>query len=160
AAVAGIPVVRTMLRRTAALPGVRDIDLRDGPALLLEFLAGHSGPLLLLGDDAAALAEHPAAELLTRFLGVAGDGQYLVLGCRLEVAVRSHRGPIAEAAAFRTGVLLGADAVDAAVLGAVLPRRRTPARPGNGHLVLAGDSCPVQLADSHLGVQGNILEPC
>ncbi|MGI8417379.1 MAG: FtsK/SpoIIIE domain-containing protein [Nakamurella sp.] len=158
AAAAGTPVVRTTLRRTAALPGVQDIDLRGGSAPLLEFLAEHTGPLLLVGDDAVALAEHSAAELLTRFLGVAGDGQYLLLGCRLEAAVRSHRGPIAETAAFRTGVLLGADAVDAAVLGTVLPRRRAPARPGNGHLVLAGDSCPIQLADSHRGASGNILD--
>ncbi|MDQ6658532.1 MAG: FtsK/SpoIIIE domain-containing protein [Actinomycetota bacterium] len=158
AASAGIPVVRTTLRQAAALPGVRNLDLRGGSAPLLEFLAGHSGPLLLLADDAAALSEHPAAELLTRFLAVAGEGQYLVLGCRLEVAVRSHRGPIAEAAAFRTGVLLGADAMDAAVLGAVLPRRRTPSRPGNGHLVLAGNSSPVQLADSLPRVPGNNLQ--
>lgn len=159
AASAGIPVARTLLRPTAPLACARDIDLRPGPAPLLKFLAEHTGPLLLVGDDAAQLAEHPAAELLTRFLGVAGAGQYLALGCALDVAVRSHRGPIAETAAFRTGVLLGADAFDGAVLGAVLPRRRTAARPGNGHLVLGGSACPVQVADADPAVDGNMVAP-
>ncbi len=148
AAAAGIRTVRLTIRATAPLPGVRDIDLRAGTDPLLTFLAGHTGPLLLVGDNAEELAEQPVAELLLQFLAVAGAGQYLALGTRLDRALRSHRGPIAETAAFRTGVLLGADAMDGIVLDTVLPKRRVPAAPGRGHLVTAGAAVAVQVAQA------------
>lgn len=146
AAAAGIHTVRVTIRPTASLPGVRDIDLRAGPDPLRSFLAGHTGPLLLVGDNAEELTDQPAAELLLRFLAVAGAGQYLALGTRLDRALRSHRGPIAETAAFRTGVLLGADAMDGIVLDTVLPKRRTPAAAGRGHLITAGVAVALQVA--------------
>ena len=143
---AGIPTVRLLLRAAPPLPGARDLDLRVGPDPLSAFLAGHQGPLLIVGDDADHLVEHPAGELLSRYLTVAGTGQYMALGVRLDRAVRSHRGPIAETAAFRTGILLGADSLDGAVLDAALPKRRTLPPPGRGHLVISGAVQPVQLA--------------
>ncbi len=143
---AGIPTSRLLLRPTAPLAGARELDLRPGPDELLEFLARHQGPLLLIADDADQLAEHPAGELLSRYLTVARSGQYLALGTRLDRALRSHRGPIAEAAAFRTGILLGADQLDGAVLDAALPKRRIVPPPGRGHLVVSGTVQPVQVA--------------
>ncbi|WP_029138759.1 FtsK/SpoIIIE domain-containing protein [Nakamurella lactea] len=146
AAAAGIRVVRATLRPAEPVPGVADLDLRGGAAPLVTLLAGHQGRLLLLADDADRFADHPAGEVLVRFLTVAGAGQYLALGVRLDLAARSHRGLVAEAAAFRTGVLLGADAVDGTVLETALPRRRVPAAPGRGHWVLAGHPTEVQIA--------------
>lgn len=143
---AGIPTVRLLLRTAPPLPGAQDLDLRAGPDPLSRFLAGHQGPLLIVADNADQLVEHPAGELLSRYLTVAGTGQYLALGVRLDLAARSHRGPIAETAAFRTGILLGADSLDGSVLDAVLPKRRTLPPAGRGHLVISGAVQPVQLA--------------
>jgi S-DNA-T family DNA segregation ATPase FtsK/SpoIIIE len=146
AAASGLTVIRPTLRPAPPLPAVRDIDLRPGAELLRRELAEHEGPVLLVVDDADRLIEHPAADLFIRFLGVAARGQYLALGVRLDHAVRSHRGLIAEVAAFRTGVLLGVDAVDAGVLDTSLPRRRGPAPPGRGHLVINGTPTAIQIA--------------
>ncbi len=151
AAAAGIPVLRTYLGTVAALPdgagpSVTTVDLRDDPESLRAALVAHRGPLLLVVDDADEVSELPAAELLVRFLAVAGPAQHLLLGARLDRALRAHRGPIAEAATFHRGLLLQAGATDGTLLGATLPRRRPQVTPGRGHLVDADRVVPIQVA--------------
>jgi S-DNA-T family DNA segregation ATPase FtsK/SpoIIIE len=145
AAAAGVPVLRASQRPVAGLPGVRDVDLRRGSAELMDLLHAHDGPLLLVADEVDGWRDTDTS-LLERFLVAAGTGQQLALGCRLDRALRSLRGPVAEVAALRTGILLGADASDGAVLGTVLPRRRSPALPGRGHLVVDGVAQVLQVA--------------
>jgi S-DNA-T family DNA segregation ATPase FtsK/SpoIIIE len=154
---AGIPVVRPHYRPLSPLSGARDVDLRQGPTALGRLLADHQGPILLLADDLGE-ADSPVddsgrwgsvAALLERFVTVAGPGQYLALGTRLDRALRAHRGPTAEVAALRSGVLLQADSADGALLDAVLPRRRGPVLPGRGHLIRAGTATRLQVADPH-----------
>ncbi len=122
-----------------------EIDVHADCLALQEMLAAHRGPLLLIADDAHAWPEH-AAQLFERFLAVAGAGQYLAVGSRMDYAIRSQRGAVAEAAAFRTGVLLQADGSDGALLDAALPRVRGHRVPGRGHLVLGGTVKSVQIA--------------
>lgn len=145
AAAAKIRVLRACSRPVRALPGVQDVDLRRGTTELVELLVEHHGPLLLVVDEVDCWRETDAG-LLDRFLSAAGTGQHLALGCRLDRALRSLRGPVAEVAALRTGVLLGADASDGALLGTVVPRRRGPATPGRGHLVVDGVAQVLQVA--------------
>lgn len=151
AAAAGLPAARVLTgdHRPHPLPGVRDLRQPAEVATegeLLTFLAAHEGPLLLAVDDADRLTDTSLGEVLTRFLSVAGRQQFLALGARLDEAGRTHRGPIAATAGFRTGVLLGADSFDGAVLGAQVPRRTGPARTGRGHLVIEGVAQQVQVA--------------
>ncbi len=147
AAAAGIRVLRGCLRPATALPGVRDVDLRRGTAELVDLLVDHEGPLLLVVDEVESWRDIDAG-LLERFLSAVGSGQHLALGCRLDRALRSLRGPVAEVAALRTGVLLGADASDGALLGTVIPRRRGPGAPGRGHLVIDGVAQVLQVAQA------------
>ncbi len=142
---AGIRVVRGSHRPVSPLPGVLDIDLRAGTAGLRTVLAEHQGSILLVADDVPDWSE-TGADLLERFVTVAGPGQYLALGCRLDLALRAHRGPIAEVAALRSGVLLQAEAADGALLDARIPRRTGPFRAGQGHLVHRGEAVPIQVA--------------
>lgn len=142
----GLPVVRLLLRAEPACPGVIDLDLRAGATALQQLLSAHQGPLVLLADRADDLAENAAADLLTRYLSTAVSGQILVLGSRLDRAVRATRGLIAEAAAHRCGVLLQADGPDGRLLDVTLPRRRGPLPAGRGHLVLHGSATPIQIA--------------
>ncbi len=141
----GLPVVRLLLRPEPGMPGVADLDLRGGIEILSNHLAGHDGPLVLLADRADELVDHPAAALLLRYLSMAGPGQTLVLGTRLDRAARATRGLLAEVAAYRTGVLLHADAADGRVLDVVLPRRRGPLPAGRGHLVRLASAVPIQI---------------
>jgi S-DNA-T family DNA segregation ATPase FtsK/SpoIIIE len=145
AAEAGIRVVRGCLQPLAALSGVRDVDVRAGAADLRTLLAEHHGPILLIADcvDGWSAA---GMELLERFTSVAGAAQYLAIGCRLDRALRAHRGVVTEVAASRTGILLQADSADGALLDAAIPRRRRQDGPGRGHLVLAGRVVPLQVA--------------
>ena len=142
---AGIRVVRGCLQPLSAMSGVLDIDLRAGVAELRALLTEHQGPVLLIADDVDGWSE-AGTDLLERFVTVAGPGQYLAAGCRLDRALRAHRGPITEVAALRTGILLHADSADGALLDAAIPRRRGQAGPGRGHLVLAGRVVPLQVA--------------
>ncbi len=142
---AGVRVVRGCLRPVDRLAGVADIDLRSGTGTLRTLLAAHRGPILLIADDADGWPDDGAA-LVEQFLTVAGDGQTLALGCRLDRALRAHRGPIAEVAALRSGVLLQADSADGGLLDAHIPRRAGPLWPGRGHLVRAGEATPIQVA--------------
>lgn len=156
AARAGIPVLRTTGRPTAPWPGVGDIPVRAGAAELERRLVDHQGPLLVVVDGLDT--DHPAHDLLLRFLAVAGSGQFLIVGVRLDLAVRSHRGVVAEVATHRRGVLLQADAADGSMLDVRLPRRRGPLIPGRGHLVQDGEVAEVQIAvPAHLGRSG--LDP-
>ena len=155
AATAGIPVVRACLRPIPPLPRPvssaqrwvqpRDFDLRDGATHLRQLLAEHEGPILLTADEADSWPEDGSA-LLERFVTVAGPGQYLAVGTRLDRALHCHRGPIAEVAMFRTGILLQADSADGALLDAVLPRRQGQLPAGRGHLVVSGQVTPIQVA--------------
>lgn len=145
AAAAGIRVVRGCLRPGDGLSGVQDIDLRSGMTPLRNVLSDHRGPVLLVADDADGWPED-GAELLERFVAVAGTGQYLALGCRLDRALRVHRGPVAEVAALRTGVLLQPDAADGGLLDARTPRRTGPIWAGRGYLVRLGSATPIQVA--------------
>ncbi len=144
AADARLSVVRLDARPTSPWAGVPAIDVRDGPGRAERFLIDHEGPLVLVAE--APDEDDPLAALLLNYLAVAGPGQHLALGCRLDRAVRSHRGLVREAAAFRTGILLQADAADGHVLDVVLPRRRGQPRPGGGHLVRQGEVITVQVA--------------
>ncbi len=145
AAVAGITVVRGCLQPVAALPRVRDLNLRGGVADLRRLLAEHQGSILLVADDADSWPDD-GADLLERFLTVAGTGQYLAIGSRLDRALRSRRGPVWEAAALRTGVLLHADSADGVLLDAIIPRRRGHLPAGRGHLIVTGRAAPLQVA--------------
>jgi len=145
AAAAGITVLRACQRPLSQLVGVRDVDMRTGEAVLQRILVDHHGPILLIADDVDQWPD-PAADLLERFVMAAGPGQYPAIGTRLDRAGRARRGPIAEVAALRTGIMLQADAADGFLLDAVLPRRRGHIGPGRGHLVLAGIATPVQVA--------------
>ena len=123
---------------------------RRGWRHLRTLLTEHHGPVLLIADDVDGWSE-AGTELLERFVSVAGPGQYLAIGCRLDRALRAHRGPINEVAASRTGILLQADSADGALLDAAIPRRRGQNGPGRGHLVLAGRVVPLQVATSGPG---------
>ena len=142
-----VPVVALALRPGREQPGTRRVEVGMDGRELQDLLARHEGPLLLVADQVDEWAEHPAAALLARFLTVAGQGQYLAAGCRMDRAHRGGRGLIGEIAAFRHGVLLQADAADGALLDAAVPRRRSAAGPGRGHLVGAGRVISVQIAD-------------
>lgn len=145
AVAAGLRVVRPHLRAPDPLSGVEDQDLRDGPDGLRRLLIAHTGPILLVVDEAHGWPEE-AGVVLEQFVAAGGRGQYLALGVRLDRAQRAHRGPISEVAALRTGVLLGADSADGTLLDATLPRRRAPAPCGRGHLVVNGHPVPIQVA--------------
>lgn len=142
---AGIPVVRGLVRPQVAVPGVNDVDLRRGTADLRQLLAEHQGPILLIADDLDRWTDD-GSDLLEQFLAAAGTAQYLVVGSRLDRALRAHRGPIAEVAAWRNGVLLQADTSDGTLLDATLPRRRGAPIVGRGHLIRAGRAIPLQVA--------------
>ncbi|MET3803705.1 S-DNA-T family DNA segregation ATPase FtsK/SpoIIIE [Nakamurella sp. UYEF19] len=142
---AGIPVVRGTVQAQAAVPGVRDVDLRRGTSDLRQLLSDHQGPILLIADDLDRWSDD-GSDLLERFLAAAGSAQYLALGSRLDRALRAHRGPIAEVAALRNGVLLQADTSDGTLLDVALPRRRGALVVGRGHLVVAGRAVPLQVA--------------
>ena len=144
AAAAGIRTLRVVVRPQPELSGVMDVDVSAGAGELFRALDNHDGPLVLVADDLTD--EHPAADVLKAYLAAAGTGHHLLAGCRLDLAARSYRGLIAEVAAFRSGVLLQADAPDGAVLDAMLPRRRGPTRPGRGHLVMLGEVMPLQVS--------------
>lgn len=148
AAEAGIRTLRVLPRPEPSLPGVEDhlcgAGEVDGRSELWQALDGHDGPLALVVDELTD--DHPEANLLHAYLVAAGVGHQLIAGCRLDQAGRSFRGLVGEIAAFRTGVLLQADAPDGAVLDAALPRRRGPGQAGRGHLVVLGQVTPLQLA--------------
>lgn len=144
AAAAGIPVLRLLTRPAPGWPGVIDLGGGDSGADLERRLVEHHGPLLLVADGGTD--DHPVGALLQRFLAAAGPGQYLLLGTRLDLAARSHRGLIAEIATFRTGVLLHATPADGPLLDVVLPRRTGTMPPGRGHLVAAGVATGIQVA--------------
>jgi hypothetical protein len=118
-------------------PGMDDLGPR---------LAAHHGPLLLVCDRVGELSDPALLDLLTRFVTLAGPGQTLALGARLDHAARALRGPIPAVAGHRTGLLLSAETHDGRLLGGPLPRRRGPAPPGRGHLFRSGRSVPVQVA--------------
>ena len=145
AAVAGLRVVRGCIHQADPLPGVEDVDLRSGGGRLRELLVEHVGAILLVADDVHAWPDDAGA-LLERFLAVAGPGQHLAVGVRLDRALRCAGGPVRELAALRTGVLLQADTADGALLDAALPRPRGRPPVGRGHLVLGGCAVPVQVA--------------
>lgn len=145
AAAGGIRVLRALARPSPPLVGVRDVDMRRGTAELIELLVDHHGPLLLVVDEVDCWLDADTG-VLERFLSAAGPGQQLALGCRLDRALRSQRGPVAELAALRTGILLAADASDGGLLGTIVPRRRGPSPPGRGHLVIDGAAQVVQVA--------------
>jgi S-DNA-T family DNA segregation ATPase FtsK/SpoIIIE len=155
AVAAGITVVRAHPGPLPPLAGAQDLDLRRGPEGLERLLTDHRGAILLVVDDfggaEAAIPDGGGARslsaLLERFVTVAGPGQYLALGSRLDRAVRAHRGPVAEVAAMRCGLLLQADSADGGLLDAVLPRRRGRMVPGRGHLIRPGTVEPVQVAE-------------
>lgn len=144
AAAAGVRTLRVVVRPQPELSGVMDVDVSAGAGELFRALDNHDGPLVLVADDLTD--EHPAADVLKAYLAATGTGHHLLAGCRLDLAARSYRGLIAEVAAFRSGVLLQADAPDGAVLDAVLPRRRGPTRAGRGHLVTLGEVMPLQVS--------------
>ncbi len=161
AAAAGIPVLRAGSRPSAPPPspfcvtgvgpphpgvGCRDVDIRDGFDALRRLLVDHQGPLLLVADEVDSWPSEGEA-LLARFVTVAGVAQNLAVGARLDRAVRCSRGPIAELAALRTGLLLHADSTDGSLLDAVLPRRRGSLPAGRGHLVSRGQAVPIQVAN-------------
>ncbi len=151
AAAAGVPVLRAAVGPGPTLPGVEHLVVGAGAGGLMTRLVEHSGPLLLVADEVDRWTDDGAA-LLERFLTAAAPGQYLALGVRLDRALRSHRGPVAELAALRTGVLLQADSSDGVLLDATLERRRGPAPPGRGHLVVDGSAVPVQVALASAGL--------
>ncbi|SDO26769.1 DNA segregation ATPase FtsK/SpoIIIE, S-DNA-T family [Nakamurella panacisegetis] len=147
AAAAGVRVVRATVRPAPGLPGVEDIILGPGAGPLHRLLLDHDGPILLVADD----LDRPdwpddALALFERFVTVAGPGQYLAAAARLERALRSHRGPIAEIAAFRTGILLHPDSADGTLFDVTLPRRQGQPPAGRGYLVRQGRAVPLQLA--------------
>lgn len=143
AAGAGVPVLQltgTTPIRTAL---GRRVPLTDGGAALEELLLAHEGPILLVADEPDDQGR--AADLLSRFLAVAGPGQLLAIGCRLDRALRAHRGLIADTAAHRTGVLLQATGSEGGLLDVSLPRRRDRPGAGRGHLVRLGRAEPIQI---------------
>jgi S-DNA-T family DNA segregation ATPase FtsK/SpoIIIE len=144
---AGLTVIRAVVKNIVKLPGVRDVDLRHAADELRQQLVEHEGPLLLIADDIGN-DQWPddATALLERFVTVAGPGQYLAIGTRLDRASRAHRGLIAEVAAFRSGLLLQPDSSDGGLLDIVLPRRRGQLPPGRGYLVQQGRATPLQVA--------------
>jgi S-DNA-T family DNA segregation ATPase FtsK/SpoIIIE len=171
AARAGIPVIRVHVGTTAAAgarpaaidgqppgtggsPGdragrtlaVTDIDVSDGTQPLRDALAAHRGSLLLVVDQQGAGTGHPAADLLERFCQVAGPGQHLLLGERLDVIARSSRGHLGAVVGFRRGLLLATDRSDGALLDVALPRRTAVPPPGRGFWADAGLAVPVQVA--------------
>ena len=146
AAAAGLIVLRLTRRPVDRWPGVAELDTADGGTNLQHRLQAHQGPLLLVADSWTD--DDPTTTVLQRFLNVAGPGQYLLLGTRLDLATRSYRGLTAETAAFRSGILLHAGSGDGHLLDTVLPRRTGVAPPGRGHLIVAGAAVPLQVAHS------------
>jgi len=124
--------------------------LTDSVDPLHRFLAGHDGPLALLVDGFAPQLGPlggPLDELVVTYLRVAGPGQTLVLGARIDAAVRAgSRGALATALGARRTVLLQPEPADARVLGARVARAAPPVRPGRGFLVDAGVTIAVQIA--------------
>ena len=147
AAASGIRVVRAAARPATTLPGVLDVDLRSGVEPLRRLLVDHEGPILVLADGLeGAVWSDDALALLERFVTVCGPAQYLAVGARLDRALRSHRGLIAEVAAFRSGVLLQPDSADGSLFDVTVPRRRGRPPPGRGFLIRQGRAVPLQVA--------------
>lgn len=162
AAAAGIPVLRVLTRycrsggddddhRVRPAP-VIDIPCQDGPEPLRAALAAHQGPVLVVADHHGLGDDHPAAEILERFLTVCGPGQHLAIGARLEVLARARRGHLRAAISHRRGLLLSPDRTDGALFDLALPPRRGFALPGRGVLVGSGPPLPVQVALPRPGV--------
>jgi S-DNA-T family DNA segregation ATPase FtsK/SpoIIIE len=168
---AGIPVMRvgaaigrTRSQAETHAAGAPGSTVVGAPALRAA-LSAHTGPLLLLIDDlipgspgspqgsgreaidrAGIRENEDIADLLSRFCGHCEMGQYLVVGTRIEELATSFRGPIADAAAFRHGILLDASGADGLALGTRLPARSAPMPPGRGYLVQGGAATALQVA--------------
>lgn len=143
AVTAGIPVLHLVGTAPDRATLGHRVPLADGGAALEDLLVAHEGPILLVADEPDDQGR--AAELLSRFLTVAGPGQLLAIGCRLDRALRAHRGLITDTAAHRTGVLLQANASEGGLLDVSLPRRRDRPGVGRGHLVRLGTAEPIQI---------------
>lgn len=141
AVAAGIP---TLAIRTGgqSIPGA--IDIRAGVEPLRDALAAHQGPLLLIADNATD--DHPAAELLERFLVVCGPGQHLAVGTRPESLSRARRGFLRTALSHQRGLLLRPEPADGALFDIPVPRRAGSIVPGRGIWVEDGAATPVQIA--------------
>ncbi len=114
-------------------------DLRDA-------LAPHTGPTLLLVDDADAVED--GAGVLEGWIAVGVPGRHLIAAGRADALRRTYGHWTQRARDSRCGVLLAPDHdLDGDLLGAALPRRdRMAPLPGRGYLVTDGTPTGVQLA--------------
>ncbi|MFF2964669.1 FtsK/SpoIIIE domain-containing protein [Streptomyces sp. NPDC057963] len=133
----------------------RRSPLRELPgltALVTEYdrleaaLTAHSGPTLLLIDDADTVEDDLGA--LERWLSVAGPGHHLVAAGRADALRRTYGHWTQRARDSRCGILLAPDHdLDGDLLGATLPRHdRLAPIPGRGYLVTDGIATGVQVA--------------
>ncbi len=143
---AGIPVmwVATQLTPAPGIAGVTIVPCRGGVDELVAALKAHSGPLLLVADHGEAGEAHPAAAVFERFLAVCGPGQHLLIGVRIDAALRGRRGHLAAAASCRRGALLSPDQAHGALLDVSLPRRIGTVAAGRGVWTWDGTTSPVQ----------------
>jgi S-DNA-T family DNA segregation ATPase FtsK/SpoIIIE len=101
-----------------------------------QFGAESDRPLVVLIDDAEALADSPLEPGLRDLISRAGDGAVaVVVSARSDEVALAFRGLAAPVRRAGTGILLAPSAADGELLGVRLPRVNRQYPPGRGVLV-------------------------
>jgi S-DNA-T family DNA segregation ATPase FtsK/SpoIIIE len=141
------------LRRLAGRDGVTAVftDTGTDPVRLKALLESTGGPAAVLVDDAEALHQSPAAEVLAQIpVEGRGRGHALVIAATSGELLRVQRGFTAAARQYRCGLLLTPEApqLGSELFGAKLPRSAAFDRPpGRGYLIQAGQATLVQVPE-------------